>query len=236
MQTIPKVTPQARAAETSDLGAKLVYAGKQADVNEGDPFRSMLAELEGINNKAVIALKKDKAESDLDDFDSSRDATYRSLLYLCKGFTHHPDQVVQTAALALEEVMDKYGFDLPETSYSSESALMESLLTDLDQAELTQKAELLPGFTALKEKLREEQSGFKAAEYSYLQARKQDQSGPTVSELKKDILALINGKLVVYLNGMLAANSAQHIDLASQLRMLITELNSIVKQRKSKNK
>lgn len=236
MNKISKVTPQARAAETSDLSTNLVNAVKQADLNEDDPIQDILVDLESVNNKASLALKKDKAESDLDEFDTSRDATYRSLLYLCKGFTHHPDPEVQNAALTLEGVMNKYGFDLPEADYSKQSALIKSALADLDEAERIQKADLLPGFTALKEQLREEQLAYKAAEFRYNKAKSKDQSGPTASELKKDLILIINGKLVAYLTGMLAVYPDKYKSLASQVAMLINELNSDIKQRRNKNK
>jgi len=233
MNTIPKVMTQARTAETSDLSAKLVYAGKQAELNEDDPIQVILKDLEGVNSKAIIALKKDKAQSDLDEYDARRDSAYRSLLYLCKGFTHHPDEAVQASALAVEEVMDKYGFDLVSAGYSAESALIDSLMADLKKPELAPKMELLPGFIGLTDQLKQAQEGFKQAEYTYLQAREKEHDVPVASHLKKDLMSIINTQLVVYLRGMMVAQPDQYKSLASQVAMLIGETNSIIKQRRS---
>ena len=233
MNTIPKVIPQARTAETSDLSAKLVYAGKQAELNQDDPIKAIFKNLEEVNSKAIIALKKDKAQSDLDEYDARRDSAYRSLLYLCKGFTHHPEEAVKTSAIALEEVMDKYGFDLVSASYSAESALIDSLMADLENPELAAKMELLPGFTGLTDQLKQAQEGFKQAEYTYLQAREKEHSVPVASHLKKDLMSIINTQLVVYLRAMMVVHPDQYESLASQVAMLISQTNSIIKKRRS---
>jgi len=233
MIKIEKVQFNTRNAEAGALCSKMSEAIDQSGLS--DPFLMDLnKQIKTANQNLVSGINKDKAESDLEEQDERRDATYRSILYLTKGYVHHPDKQVSQAANAVEEVIDKYGFELTNATYAAQSTLLDSFVEDMNRPEVLSSVEKLKGFKSLSEQLSTDISNFKLAERELLNARKQEQKSSNATAAKKEVLQLVNTKLVVYLRAMVQVNAPVYQDLVAELMLLISTSNRLVKSRRTR--
>lgn len=67
------------------------------------------------------------------DTDMTRDNLFRGMKYLIQAYLLHPDAETQAAAVELEKVVGKVGWNLHRESYDQQSALMKTLFDDLDK-------------------------------------------------------------------------------------------------------
>ncbi len=230
MNEIDKISYNTRSTECNDLCGSIAHVVEESPLN--DPHLSgLLSEIKAGNETLLSSIKQDRAESHLEELDHQRDDVYRSLLYLTKGYVHHPDTQIRESAEHVDEVINKYGFELISASYSAESALLDSFLKDMARPELAPAIELLPGIKDLRENLGDKQNDFKSAERDWLNARAKEQSSVNATKAKKDLLKIVNDKLIVYLRGMLRVQPDQYASLVSTINLLIETNNGIVKRR-----
>lgn len=231
MMKINKIRSDIRIAETADLSRNVT---NELDKVSEEVHLSALKDLiVPLKNSLVLAINRDVAESELDNYDASRDAVYRSLLYLAKGYLYHPNAQISEGARQVDAVVDRYGFELVNATYSAESALLESLLLDLKKPELVASLELLPGVTDLINKLDAEQAQFKVAEGKWLDARSDDKSEVSATSIKRELLKVLNEKLVVYLRAMMQVDPESYKELSAKIVLLIDTANGIVQRRRS---
>ncbi len=232
MKRINKVVSDVRIAEIANLGDMLISElGEQASADAH--LQAIHTDMEQSNNRLVIAINKDMADSELEDKDVQRDNIYRSLIYLNRGYLHHPDAPVREAAEQVERILEKYSFDLINAPYGAESIYLESLFNDVAAPELVPVLELLPGETALIARLKDVQGQFKVAEQRFYNAQSKDKQAENATEVKRELLKLINDKLVVYLRAMVQVNPEPYADLCAKVTLLIDKANSLVKRRSS---
>lgn len=170
MNTISKVDHGTRGDDAADLGAKTVVeldAAPAEDVH----LPLMKNEIKALRDQLVIAIDRNKIESELDAFDNSRDDTYRSVVYLIRGYKHHLDPDVRKAAESVSKVFDKYKLELTILNYTAQSTKLESLFIDLEEPSMVANIELLPSVQGLIDKLKTEQDQFKSAENAGLTHR-----------------------------------------------------------------
>jgi len=96
-----------------------------------DPFKHALVVCE---TTAVDALAKQVAQQQTEDLsaaDLKRDNLFRGVKHLLQAYLLHPDAKKQNAAIELEKVIAKVGWNLNREGYDKHSALMNTLLTEL---------------------------------------------------------------------------------------------------------
>lgn len=233
MSEISKISSEIRIADMADLAGTMIRELDQSAIDDAH-LAALQSAIEPLSTKLVKAINKDKAESDLERFDAARDEVYRSLLYLCKGYLHHPDKTVSAAARGVDAIIDKYGFKLVEAAYSAQSALLDSFMADMSRPSIAAHVDLLPGVKALLEQLAGQQDGFKAAEALWVQARSAQNADESATSIKKELLKLLNNKLVVYLRAMYQVNPEPYNELIAKIALLIDQANALIKRRHSR--
>jgi hypothetical protein len=235
MEEINKVRNDIRITDTVDLGGNITNEADRAAIPD-DRLTVIINEIKVELERMVAVLKSGIMESELDERDTKRDGTYRSLLYLNKGYLHHPDERIRTAAIGVENILDKYGFELVNENYASESGSLEALFKDMKRPEVVAQLEVLPGEPDLMVKLEAEQNEFKDAETEWLDAQSKDIQEVSASEVKRDVLKVINKKLVVYLRAMMQVEPDTYRDLSTKIALLIDQANSLEKRRRNNGK
>ncbi len=82
------------------------------------------------------AIKRDQAESDLDERDSERDSEIRDIFYIVKGASHNPIPTIKEAGKKVLLTIEKYGLAMVDESYAIESAHINSMVDDLSTDEM----------------------------------------------------------------------------------------------------
>lgn len=223
-----KLFARIRATEADSASDALLRLYKAAGL-ENDSFLSVaFKELESLSARLTTAIKKDVANSRLDECDGARDEAVRNLGTLIQGYAVIPVPEKNEAAKRLDATFSKYGKKIVNESYASESSLIESLLEDLGAFKSEMK--ILEGVETLVERLRHAQDEFNAANDAYTVAK--SEKGENATEIKKALVAFINERLVPYLGAVRLAEP--YAKFASQVETEIKRVNNAADRRSKK--
>jgi len=231
---IPKLISQSRTTEVDTASDNLLAAYKKGSWDNDAYLVTIFTELETESNQLTTAINRSKAESNLDKKDVARDENVKALNYLLVGSIHHPDTAIKTAAENLFVVFSKYGLKMTQASYSTESALIDSLLEDLAANKLQADIAAVSGCAEIIAKLQATQNDFKSTYFAWEEKKAQEGLTQCATDIKRKVLSTVNEKIVVYLNGMKQANEALYGELSQTVSQIISDNNEAVKKRRKK--
>lgn len=226
-----KVKSTIRITEVDGLSDSIIRIfGADAKAQGDDFLKGQIAELTVLSDAITAAILQDKAVSNLDEADSKRDEAVRNLGALLSGYAVFPLEEKKAAALSLKAVYDKYAKSgILSASYISESSMIESLLKDLAAAEAVANIEKLDGVSEMVSAIRAAQDNFTAANDAFVRA--EGSKGTSASSYKKPILAVINDRIVPYLNTMAIVGNTAVADFAKGVETEISRVNENVAKR-----
>jgi hypothetical protein len=230
---IEKLISTSRVTEVNDVATRMSGAFQNAGLT--DPYLvSTFAALDASNVKLTLAVRRSKAESDLEEKDEIRDNKVRSYYYLVQGFSHHPAKKIKEAALLLLNLFNNYGLAMLGESYATESSLVSSLLLDLAKPQFKDAAALLSGCAELIVELQTSQTDFEQARIAYEAEKAKEGMQDNATVLKKEVLEIINNKIVVYLRAMEQVNPAVYGVFTNTCAQIIADNKEQVKKRGKK--
>jgi hypothetical protein len=204
------------------------------DWSEETNLTNIFGDLQPENTKLEEAINREKAISDLDEKDENRDQKVQALYYLIMGYLHNPETTVKSAAEAVDKVFSRYGVEIIQDSYSTESGLISSMITDLSAEELQPSIEALPGLSRAISELQTAQTGFENARLAYEKEAAKDANEETATNVKKEVVKIINERLVVYLRAMVSIDETKYGELTITIGKIIADNNEEVKKRRKK--
>ncbi len=228
---IEKVIAHSRTTEIDALCTRIIAAFETSENKNDVHLIAIITHLQTISVSLNEAIKRIKTESELEEKDQLRDEAVRNLYYLVKGFAHHPEEKINNAAKRLLEVINNYGLGIVSKSYGIETSLINSLIIELDKPQNSELTLVLSGAVEIVNSIKLVQSNFEA---SYLAMEKDKAYGvdvETASTIKKEAVQIINGKLVNYLNGMVAVDKASYGVLTQIIGQVIMSNNANIKKR-----
>ncbi len=231
---IEKLIAKSRTTEAADASTRMIVAFGQWDFETDTHLTGIFNNLSPLTERLTAAIRRAKAESELEEKDEVRDNSLRGLHYLLTGFMHHPNPEIKAAAVTLENVFDNYGLKITGESYASESALISSLLMDLGKEEYAAPIAALSGCADLLETLAISQQDFEETRVTWEREKAKEGIIENATELKKEVVAIINENLVVYLNAMQQVNPEMYAEFANTISVIIAENNETVKRRAKK--
>ena len=232
---ISKLISQSRVTEVDAASMRMIGAYKNTSLSSDSHLSSMFAELETATANLSAAIKRTKAESDLEVKDEARDGQVRALYYLIQGFMYHPDTAIKAAANTVDKVFEKYGVKITGESYSTESAMITSLLGDLSEEALLDAIAQLSGCAETVSALRAAQSDFETARVAYEEEKAHEGTELNATTVKKEVLKIINEQIVVYLRAMETVDKTTYGAFALTIAQIIAANNEVVKKRRKKD-
>lgn len=161
-------------------------------------FKMHTDHLAGLSSSFNIALCRTVEKSELIPKDDVRDAIFLSLYTLADALAHFSEKqpLIRKAGIKLLAIMDKYSRRMVKKSMVSETALIDSLLTDC-QTELSEDELDAIGIVKIAlQELSDAQEAFRT--YSTTRSIKISVHVPSASELKKGLLDYFNKIYVPY--------------------------------------
>ncbi len=222
-----RLSSRLRVTETDSASDALVRLFKAAGLKD-DFLSGAFAELEALSARLTTAIRQDALDSRLDEKDAARDGAVRDLGTLIQGYTAIPLAEKKAAALRLDAAFSKYGKKIVNENYASESSLIESLLEDMGALEAETK--VLEGVAELVATLRKAQDEFNAANDEFMATR--SERGESASQVKKELVALVNLKIVPYLGAVGGAEAYK--DFAAKAEAEIVRANNASERRAKK--
>ncbi len=216
-----------------DATVKVMLAKLNESDWSSDAFLTAIrTKLTALYESLNEAIKRGKAESELEDRDSTRDKALSNLFNLVKGFTSVSGEVGEAAFTALG-VLNKYGLSkTANANYANESAYINSMLADLATTELLAALEKLPFVADIIADLKKAQQEFETAYKSYISELAIHSTKSSATSIKGDVLKVINEDLVDYLKVMSKVNAAVYEQIASEVGKIIADNNERVNKRK----
>ncbi|QGY43163.1 hypothetical protein GM418_05670 [Maribellus comscasis] len=231
---IPNLLSKSRVTEADAVSMRIISAFKSSGMDSDPHLPHMFNTLDPFSKNLTSAINRSKAESNLEEKDEKHDGEIRSFSYLLLGLLHHPDDNVKAAAQKVKKVFDKYGVSITGKSYASESSLVASLLNDLAKPNLQDTIAQLSGCAELIAALQAAQDEFEAARLAYEQEKAQESTAISASVIKRELVDLLNGKIVVYLRAMEIIDEATYGAFPRIIAKIIDDNNETVKKRNKK--
>lgn len=227
-----KLSYQIRTTEISDVSDRLLLIFEKEEAFKDEYFLNFVFdEMKSISEQMKEAIKRDAVQSKLKDADLRRDDAVRTLNNALVGYSALPIAELKNEGEKLQKVFAKYGLRIIKENYAVQSSLIESLLMDLSNSEMQSAIEKLSGMTEIVAELRQAQTSFTTlrAEYEKMQAMRKRKV--SASSLKKNLLELINSKLITYLAAMGVANSSAYGNFVRVVSQVISDTNVTIKRR-----
>jgi len=122
--------------------------------------------------------------------------------------------------------------NLVNESYATESSLIDSLLLEFGKADLQASIALLPGLSQLIDELSTIEAEFEEAQLAFQTEKATNGNKESATEIKKELLTVINEKLVVYLRAMVMVDETKYGAFVGVVSQIIDDMNVIIKKRK----
>lgn len=231
---IEKLLGTSRVSEVDATSMRIIGAYKNTSLRTDVHLAVMFTALEPLSVSLSASINRLKAESNLEEKDEERDEPLRSLFYLVAGFLHHPDAAIRAAAEKVNAVIERYGMGITKESYAIESSLITSMLTDLSSPEMQEAIALLSGCAEIIAALQSAQTAFETARIAYEEEKAQESTEQTASEIKVEVLKLVNEKIVIYLRAMEVVDVETFGTFARTVAEIIADNNEVVRKRLNK--
>jgi hypothetical protein len=226
-----KVMSQTRATDADSLLKQIIIRYKQDDWSADAYLYGVFRTLEILAEIMVDAVNRIMAESNLEDKDENRDTSIRNFFAIIDGYCAFPDAIIKAAALDIKAILSNYGLEMVSKGYDTQTSLVDSLLNDLSQPEIVAKLEILAGTVIQIATITADQEAFILADVAFEDEKTKAGKKESATDIKKDIIATINGKLTPYLTVMSDVNEALYSDFATTVDHIIADSNEIVKKR-----
>ena len=226
-----RLTYSLKNTELDGFTDSIVRAYKTDAGAANDVFvAQVMKDIEELSGSITTAILQDKTASNLEAADGVRDEALGTVL---SGYAVLPVEAKKAAAAPLKAVWDKYSkAGILNASYTSESSLVESLLEELGAESLAENRAALDGVAEAIGAVRDAQTKFAIENDAYVKAL--NNKAAAASSYKKPLLALINDKLVPYLNAMQIAGNENCADFAKSVETEIARINDAVAKRGKK--
>lgn len=226
-----KISRNSKVTELDSSIKRVIAAYKSYDWTSDFHLTGLFSDLEVDSKKLTTAIMKLKGDSDLDDLDDIRDEYFRNFYYLVFGLRYNPDQVIKEAAEKIFSIIGSKGLGVVDENYSVESSIIESMLEQIDADSMIDNIEVLPGAEVLLDKLRLSQMNFEKAELELETTKAKESQNLSATDIKKEILPLFNGKVLLYLHAMSVVDESTYGEFARTVEQIISDNNITVKKR-----
>ena len=235
MVTLNKLIAKSRTTEVDTVSDRIIKEYEKDDWSSDLHLTGIFNRLKPASLRLTKSINRIKAESMLEEKDEIRDQNVRSIYYLIHGFLHHPEETISNAARQLLDLFENYGLEIIKESYATESSLVESMLEDFAESKAEPAIAVLPGLSQLIYELRTAQTAFEEAKVIFEEEKAKEGTEETATEIKKEVVSLINDELVVYLRAMVQVNETVYGHFTRTVGEIIESNNITVRKRSNKH-
>lgn len=231
---LPRMIYQSRVSEV-DYSTKQILAkyDNTPAVQEDLHLPLIVGTIRPVATKLSATILEQETESSLEQKDINRDDATRNLYYMCHGYLHNPAPAIREAAQKVMNLFEDEKLEFINENYSVESSIINSMLTAFEKPEIVEAVAKLPGMEVQVSNLRTTQNDFDTTFLLWKDQKAANIQAPSASDLKKELLPLINEKLLPYLKAMTIVDSDTYKEFTQSVAQIIADNNSTVKKRSS---
>ncbi|WP_372644891.1 DUF6261 family protein [Ancylomarina sp.] len=235
MAMIQKISASSRNGETNALFTLILTTFAKSDWTADLYLKPVLISTQVNSTTLNLAIRRLKAYSQMAKKDEVRDTQIRDLFKLVEGYTHIPIAEIKEAALLLYSIMVQYGLAIINEDYAEESSDIDSLLTDLSQADILIAIAKLQGVSETIAALNVAQKDFENLAVQQAEGDSVKNDLVSASKLKKEMIAEFNGNLRGYMNTMAMVKPEMYEATTKTIAKLVDNNNELVKRRRKTN-
>ncbi len=229
MDKINSVSAAIRVSEVASLASALQRAYETREI-EKPIVNTLMKEVIALREKLLSSSSTAKKSVSLAGVDKKRDKEVSDLNKVLKGCEAMKSEVVSSSAKAVREKIAKYyKGKITSRGFEEGSGMVMSLLNDLDSAEMKAYIEKIPGVAECVEAIREAQAEYIKTRDS--QSEGQSEKTLSASSVKKELLFVLNDRLVPILNAAIIEEDADVMEFASAVGKEIVRVNNTVSAR-----
>lgn len=229
------INHRARITEVDDASDQLINLySKSREIQKEEVLKTIIATMRKQSDDITEAIKRSRAESELEAVDIERDNAVRMLNNVIVGYKSMPNPDWAESGSRLAAVFDKYGLAIVSESYSNESSLIESLLFDLSNASLQADIDKLAGMRDCINNLRAAEDKFNGARETFNAANAEAKLATSASEIRRELLSTINGVFISYVKVLVMTNEKLYGSFALKVDDIITKINLSIASRYDK--
>ncbi len=235
MNKISILNASARVNEVGGTAENILKAYTDCGLSEDANLQSIIDVLSQKNSLLITAIEKGKAYSQLEKCDEQRDNAFKALYHYLKGCTLVPGGDTKTTSEIIFSIFEKYGISMTYLPYTEQTAQMKSLIEELESENIKPLIGRITQLEGMVEALKNAQADFQQAHSDYtsqISALKKEQSA---SELKPQVLEVLNEQLVMYMRAMAKAFPQTHLKFATEIATEINKTNQNIKSRGNKS-
>ncbi len=231
---IRKIHAKSRTADISATATSVLTDCTKRDFS-ADPYMTFqIGKLNDSNELMTEALNETVANSILAPIDDKRDNNLRVIYYEVDAKELWTNVTISAAAAVVAEEIDKYGFEIIDMAYATESANINALLRDLKKKKVAEAIAILPDLSDLIKELEASQEEFETAYLQLVDLKIEKEKLISATKLGRVMREQINTELIVYLNGMSRSMPDTFKDCAEVVGTVIADNNSKVRNRLKK--
>lgn len=238
MNAMPSLRINARTNEVNGTAIRILKLYEDDAAPHADAYlKGLITNLTALSAQMSEAINMGRAQSDLDEADLERDAAIRSLFAGVEAFAMMvKTRALSEPALRLKAILDRYGLKMLRENYTTETSLVNALLSDLSAEQPAEDVAALPGVPAIVEYIRTAEEVFLAKQTAYEKAAAGHKNIPNPTSLKPQMLGLINDDIILHLRARKKSEPATFAALADAVAKAVADTNTAIKQRASKGK
>ncbi|WP_372648456.1 DUF6261 family protein [Draconibacterium sp.] len=230
---IPTLMIGRKVTEIDGTTTQVIQGYDATTLNTDPNMEVIFGELKPLSALFTSAIRRMKAKSEAQTLDEVREEKMDGWYYLLLSFSHHPDAQIRNAALALLTIFNNYGMEIKKESFTVESSLLNSMLADYSTPEAMANVRFIPQGDIYLAALQEAQDNFESNRLGFEEAQAEEGTLENASALKRQVVDLINNKLVNYLNAMAQINEATYGPYARIVAEIISTNNEVVRKRRN---
>ena len=227
----PMLSSRATTSEILEVGKSVDQLNDQYPI-ENDVYldalkkdiKAMLSQLISKSNQGIV-------RTELDEKDLKRDIDVRAIFYEVNAKCNRRESETQKKALEVLEVLSRYGLEIIQESYSSESAKIRALLDDLKAPDLSEAVKAIPDLPQLITNLEESQAAFDAANIEYIKNKSERENSLPAHIIANRLSRKIDKEYYIYVKAMAEAKPDSFDALNKKLETLLSQTNQKIKER-----
>ena len=231
MVELNKLIAKSRTTEIDTVTRDIITGYDKNGTKDDANLAGLIDELRPVSAELTGAVKRKKAESELEEKDEIRDTKVKGVFHIKEGCLCFSDKKINSAAVMLDGVLNRYGMGITRESYAVESSLVKSLIGDFAKPEIQKATGALPGMSQIIEELKAAQDDFEKTSLNYKEDKSDEEELKSATEIKMQAVSIINDKLVVYLRAMCMINKEKYGGYAGTVAQMIDDNNAAVKRR-----
>ena len=231
------VSARIQNAEAITLAARLLDFYTPLAEKLGDKSAAAFyGELKTATDDASAATNQDKNTEGLEKADAVRDEAWKTVGKVLEGYSYSVIAELRSHGQPLFAAFDKYGYGVARLNLLSETAKINSFKGDVSTPEMTAHAKALAGAAEALDALFAANDNLEAINKRNTEAAKDAKGKKNATDLKKDIVSIINSKILPFLTLTSQTVGGDYAELNALTSAEIAKVNALITARRKATK